>query len=363
VSPRRTLWTVAAVIAAVNLVALALAALDRSAVVAGPAGSATVTTALGTAALVETLQTLGADVRVLRERVDDQQLDEASTFVVVEPGLAGYGDGELAALRRFVETGGRIVLAGRPDASLVEALVPGAPAWNGTGSAEQRVWAPPAWGTPATVLEGGGIGSWDGNGVGMAMAGWEDGTTAHAVTVGEGLVVLVSDAGPFTNERIDRADNAAWVVSLLGPGPIVFDEFRHGAGQDGAALLPPSWSRALPLLAVALVVALVTYGRRTEPIRPPASEAAPERLRFVEGLAGSLRRTRNPGAAVEPTRRAALDLLEERAGPLASADRVRAAGSEAGLTPRQTEALAAGARDHTDAIEIDRALAALRSRP
>jgi hypothetical protein len=353
VSSRRTLWTVAAVIVAVNVVALGLAALDRSAVVPGPAGSAAVTTALGTAALAETLEALGTDAILLRKRLDDENLAGVSTFVVVEPGFTGYSEGEVAALRRFVEAGGRAVLAGRPDAALVDALVPGAPAWINAGATRQLVWAPPAWGAPAEDLEGGGIGSWDGDPVGLAMTGWEGGTTTLAVAVGDGLVVLAADAGPFTNERIDRADNAAWAVSLLGSGPVGFDEFRHGAGDDEVALLPPAWSRAVPLLAVALVVALVTYGRRSVPVRPPAPEPVPERLRFVEGVAGALRRTRDPGSAVEPTRRAAIRLLEDRAGPLASADALRAAGIEGGLSRSQADSLANGAASAREALEIE----------
>lgn len=360
----RSLLTWAAVaIVAVNLVALALAALDRSQAVDGPAGSSYVTTALGTAALAETLEALGVEVVRLEGPLARDELDGVGTYVVVEPGST-YGPGEIDEIRRFVDAGGAVVLAGRPDEEVVEGLVGPGLSWVAGGVASHRVWLPPAWPGAGYDLTGDGIGAWEG-GVGLATLGGDGRVTGRVAEVGAGLVHLVADAGLVANQHLDAPGNARWAVDLLGRGPVAFDEFRHGygavAGPTGS-LVPPGIRRAVPALAVAGLLALVAYGRRLAPIRPAGSQPTPGRIEHVESLAGALARTRRPGAAVEPARRAAVDLLARREGipPDAGPEEVRAAAQRAGLSEGEAAVLAGGAETGDEAVRLDGALAALR---
>lgn len=354
---------VAVAIVAVNLIALVLAALDRSQVVDGPAGSSFVTTALGTAALAETLEALGVDVTRLEAPLTAGGLEGLGTYVAVEPET-GYGTAEIDELRRFAEAGGTLVLAGRPDEDLVAGVAGTGLDWVAGGIASHQVWLPPAWPGAGSDLTGDGIGAWEGDG-GLATLGGDGRVTGRVVGVGAGLVHLVADAGLLANQHLDTAGNARWAVDLLGRGPVAFDEFRHGRGAEAAStgsLVPPAVRRSLPALAVAGLLALVAYGRRLAPISPPGVEPAPGRIEHVESLAGALARTRRPGAAVEPSRRAALDLLSRRQGiPRDSGPQeVREAARRAGLSDGEATVLARGAEGRDEALEVDRALAALR---
>lgn len=362
---RSRLILVGVAIVALNVLALGLRLLDRSEVVDGPAGSSYVTTARGTAAIAATLERIGIDVERRRSPLTGDALATTGTYVVVEAGSTGFSDGEIGVLRRFVRDGGRVVVAGRPDQDLVDGLLGEAPRWEPNGLDTHDVWLPPAWSLPVTSLSGSATGSWAG-GEGAAAAGGGDRITVMTAVVGGGLVHLVADAGILTNEHIDQQDNAVWAGGLLENGPVVFDEYRHGfteepVGQAGA-VIPPAWERSLPLLAVAVIVVLVAYGRRTAPIRPRAHRATPERIQYVEGLAGALRRAGRPGEAVEPTRRAALEMLARRTGlpPSPSEESVLSASRRVGLSEVQARALSRGATNGEEALEIDRALAMLR---
>lgn len=362
---RSRLIVVATAIVGLNLLALGLALLDRSEVVDGPAGSSYVTTARGTAALAETLDRIGIDVERRRSPLGSNTLAGAGTYVVVEAGSTGYSDGEVAEIRRFAESGGTVVVAGRPDENLLDAIAQGAPRWEPGGRDLHEVWLPPAWSLPVSALSGSGTGSWNG-GEGAAAAGGGEQITVLTLAVGEGLVHLVADAGMLSNDHIDQEDNAVWAAGLLETGPVVFDEYRHGFTEEPAgpagALLPPAWERSLPLMAVAVLVVLVAYGRRTAPIRPEADRSSPERILYVEGLASALARAGRPGEAVEPIRREALEILGRRVGlsPTPSEDEVVGAARTAGLSEDQGRILARGATGAHQALEIDRALAALR---
>lgn len=152
------------------------------------------------------------------------------------------------------------------------------------------------------------------------------------VAQGQGRLVLLGSAAPFTNRWLGEADNAVLATSLLGPEGGAQLTFVPRPDPDDADvtlfdLVPDQVWRLLALLGLAVVVGVIAYGRRlglpvTErlpPVVPSATLAASvadltRRAGDRQGAADRLRRrarqevARALGAAPD----AAPDLLASR---------------------------------------------------
>lgn len=356
---RQALVAVSAIVA-LNLFVLLGAWLDDSEVTRGPAGSSYVTTPEGVAAWYELLVDTGTAVRRIRTPVDDDVLSELRAFVVVEPGIAGYGAEEVAALRRFAETGGTLVVAGRVPPDLLDALVGFDPGWKPPGAGQLRPWGAPPGGP--TRVEADGFGSWTEPGKALPVLG-ADLPAALAVSVGRGTVHLLADASVVTNAHLGEEGNARYAVAVVGPGPVGFDEYRHGF-TDGATALPPAWRRTWPLLAVVVLAGLYAAGRRLVPPQETTRSLGPERSRYVESLAALLVRSGGSTAVLPPLRDDARRLVADQAGLDADADpgRIAEAARRLGLHRRAVEAIMGEDADEATLETVARAHALLRAK-
>ena len=126
---------------------------------------------------------------------------------------------------------------------------------------------------------------------------------------GEGTVVALGSAEPFTNGALDAADNAVLAASLLGPAPgdrliVIPRDAEAAAAQRGLVdLIHPGVWRSLALLALAVVLAVVWRGRRDGVVvresLPPVLPSA----ELVRSLAGLLQRSGDRGDAAARLRR------------------------------------------------------------
>ncbi len=356
---RRTVVVAVVSVVALNVAVLVGALLDRSEVVEGPAGSSYVTAPDGVAAWYELLRRRGVDVRRLRLPVDASTLADAGTFVVVEPGVAAFAPSELDALRRFVEDGGTVVVAGNVDAATVERLVDFDPGWDPAGDETISPWGAPPGG-PGEVRAAG-FGSWDRAGPGLPVLG---GARPVALTfgVGDGIVHLVADGSVFANWALAYPGNARYAAGVVGDGPVVFDEFRHGYTEARSAL-PAAWRRTWPLLAFVVLVGLYAAGRRLVPAQETTRDLGPGRERYVESVAGLLVRAGDPTATLPALRAEARRLVATRAGVAADADadRLEHAARRLGLDSRTVAAIMGGDDDTETLLAVHRAVASLRT--
>ena len=122
---------------------------------------------------------------------------------------------------------------------------------------------------------------------------------------------VVGGAGLFTNERVDRSDNAAVALRLLGQhGRLVWyvpdlRDVRSGDAGSLTAQLPGGLFPALWLLAAAVLAAMVWRGRRLGPL---TVEPLPVVVKAVESTLGRgrlYRRVRDRTHAADILRRAA----------------------------------------------------------
>jgi len=355
------------VVAVVALNALGYALEELDPPPKGPRSSSYATQPLGLQAWARVLQDAGRSVRRLREAPSERAPDPRQTLVVLDPGVLEPGDVE--ALVRFVERGGRLVAGGRGSEALAQALA-GARRSGAGAPRDLRVVGrvgevPEVAGVRAVASAG--EAAW--SGVGRAVPALRGGAAGEALLVvadrGGGRAALLADASPLQNRLLARADNAALSLGLAGePGrPVAFLESVHGfAPSSGLAALPGRWLAALIGLGIAALVWVAAHVRRLGPAEEPDPTAVPPRGAYVAALARTLRRTRDPHAAVAPVRDAARRAVARRAalGPEPDDADVEAAGRRLGLAEEEAAAVAGrGPGGEEGALAAGRALATL----
>ena len=234
---------------------------------AGPRGL------LGT---VRLLEELGVDVEVA---LDPPASRDTRVFVPVDL----LGTQRRDALLEWVQAGGTLVVAG------TEARLHGlAPAgrhlvdqFGATGRTPECAVA------ALEVVDEVVHAAWDALRVPEAGVGcFGDGEIAWLVvrSEGEGTIVALGSAEPFTNAALDRADNAVLAAALLGPAPgdrvLIVPRPPVGEGDASLAeLVPRRVGSALILVVIAAGLAVLWRARR---LGPPVVEALPPVLPSAE---------------------------------------------------------------------------------
>ncbi|QBI21199.1 hypothetical protein ER308_17570 [Egibacter rhizosphaerae] len=294
---------------------------------------------MGTQAVVDVLDELGADVDVDREVADDvdaalllaDDLERAerealegavqagATLLVTDPGseLAAEMETDVAV------PGGGVTLQPSPDCPVA--------AFDGIGGVR-------ASGFPFEPDDGE-VGCFPVDGGPWLVVSPE----------GEGRVVSVGSSEWLVNSQLTRADHAALAVAILLPG----DEARvtvlppgelalegEGMGIDGVLPLVPGWVWAL--LAQVVVAALVVIGWRARRLGRPVSEPQPVDLPGSELVVAVGELLQVSGSAAHAARRLRADTatqLRQRLGlaPDAPPRELAAAAVAAGADPDQAE--------------------------
>jgi hypothetical protein len=343
---RGLMWAGAAVIALLVAV-IVFAALDRSTVVDGPSGSSFVTTATGTAAFHDALDRIGRDPRRIGRPLTPEALDELGSYLLADSEFGNFDQVERNALRGFVERGGVAVVLGMPPAALLATFDVDI-VWRGTATGPGNVVDS---GSPARTVNGARFGSFRPGHAGVTLASGPDADLAVAFRRGDGTVILVADSSLVHNASVRLADNAIFVDHLL-PGPIGFDEYRHGYDDRPAegmlAAAPGNWTGAALLGIVVLVLVLASYGRRFGAVEPRERVTAPDRSLFLESVARSLRRSEGP-IPIDPLQAA----VAHRLGLPADADGALLAvhAERAGVPAELTERLAGADPDRVAALD------------
>jgi hypothetical protein len=259
----------------------------------------------------------------------------ASSLIVADPKLP-LGKKELAALERWLNDGGQLILLSRDGWPLggrvSDENVPAVPSNRAADDAQEgdREFAKKdepeetvvtflsrhapdlRWAKPANFkvepASGSSIPAGDvklrwrrsfssapgANAV--ATAGKE--ILAVEIPVGQGRIIAVADPAMASNGSLRRSDNAVWLVNLVagwGDGSVLFDEFHHGFGDKPStatlarAFSTTPWGWCLGQIAIAGLLYIFCYRRRFGRIsEPPAAERSSP-LDQVDARAGILR--------------------------------------------------------------------------
>ena len=262
---------------------------------------------------------------------------------------------------RFVQAGGRLIVAGEPPGSALRALAGGAE-WSPSRAAPARPLAPVPEVAGVGTVAAAGTGSWSDPGASLPVLAGNDATLTTVSTPGRGRVVAVADASVWDNRRLAEADNAAFGLAAVGGGgrPVDFAEAHHGYGHaKGLGAVPWRWRWALGGGLAAVLVAMWSRSRRLGPPEDAERDLPPPRRAYVDALAASLARTRRPAESLAPLQAAARRRVAERAGLAADAgdDEVRRAAAAIGLSPADVDALLRPVRTEDDVMAAGRALA------
>src|SRR5262249_51952357 len=212
--------------------------------------------------------------------------DQHTVLIIADPGLIP-DERQKAALERFLSGGGRIItngiLGGRflPEDfsqynfaptkpwSEYKALVPS----QITRAAPSITLAPVAhWSAPSAI----------------PLYGNQQETVVVRYMHGLGDVIWLASATPFTNAGIQEKGNLEFLLAAIGERQHIrvwFDEYVHGYGeQDGDQTKHPLLTALLLQSGLVAVALLLTFSRRSGPLRPIPAESRLAPLEFVETL-------------------------------------------------------------------------------
>jgi hypothetical protein len=329
----------------------------------GGTGSSSYATASdGLAGYAALLMKSGHPVSRLRTPPWHADLDLHATVVMLDPDVVLAKD--VAALRSFVDAGGRLITGGNaPEAWLNELLGDG-PEWTAKAPSGARTLVPVPETAGVQFVDTDGAGGFTQAGATLPVLGDAHQALATVVNLGAGRVVLLADSSPLQNHLLAQADDAAFGLAIAGaPGrPVSFEEAVHGYGEArGLAALPTRWKWALGGLLLAALVAVAARFRRLGPPEPTPVEPQPPRRAHVDALASALSRTGRPDEAAEPVQAQARTLVLTRARLTHGAGeaQIRAAGERLGLDEDEARAVAAPTLCEADVIPAGRALAKL----
>lgn len=360
----RAVLAAAAAVLGLNAGLAGLEAVTGGSGPAGPSSSSYATSAEGLAAFAQLVEDGGHPVERLRTRLDEARLDPATTLVLAD--VTEGTSAEIDAVTRFVEDGGRLVTAGLGAVELAGAITGDGPVAAGTpaGPARPLVPVPEVAGVQTVVSDGLGSFEADDTGATLPVLAGPGGVLAVVAVVGRGRMVAVADAGPWQNRLLDRADNAAFALGAVGEQgrPVAFAEAPHGYGAaKGLGAVPSEWKWGLAVGLLAVLTAMWSKGRRLGPPEELERVLPPPRRAYVDAVASTLVRTRQPAESMAPLQAAGLRRLA-RLGGLpdgAGADDLGPVAARAGLTDDDLLALLEPAVSHDRVMAAGRALARL----
>jgi hypothetical protein len=331
----------------------------------GPRSSSYATGGDGLAGYHDLLQQSGHPVEQLRREPGEGTLDPATTLVLLDPD--DVRPSEARAIGRFVRGGGRLIAGGEGRIDWLGEIVPRPPLRRSGGARIARPLAPVPEVAGIRQVRTAGTHSWR-EARGTLPALGSAAAVLTVATVGRGRALLLADASPLQNRLLAQADNAALGLALAGaPGrKVVFAETVHGYGEArGLAALPERWKWLLAGLLLAATAWVASRIRRLGPAEDERRPLPPPRRAYVDAVAATLARTRNPAAAAERVKAAARKQVARRAGLGAdpSDESVAAAATTLGLSDEEAAALIRPARDKDeDLLLAGRALALTNGR-
>ncbi len=247
------------------------------------------------------LEELGYDVRRSDNSPTEFEADSENRVLILASPLETPTSEETAALRRFLEGGGRIVATGddvteflpgsqkfvETDDAMGEVQFPALlPSPLTSGAPEISMPAPIGW-RPTRVDQ-------------IAVYGNNDTAAVVTYSVGKGTIVWWGSPAPLTNGGIRQPGNLPLLLNSIGATKgkrILWDEYFHGARGDFWSYIrktPFPW--AFAQLGVLLVFVLLTYSRRYGTIRMPGKVSRLSPLEFVDTL-GDLYTSAHAGSA------------------------------------------------------------------
>jgi hypothetical protein len=211
-----------------------------------------------------------------------------AVFVLIEP-LEGRTAGDVAAIRRFISNGGRVLAVGAGTASFVPDMdAAGAEEYDPKAKTFLALLPSPitrnapeiTMVSPDTFTSS--VYPW------LGLYGKDDAVGAVSYRLGKGQVIWWASASPLTNGMIRDKNNLEFFLNCIGPPAIAhvyWDEYFHGARASFFSYFahgPLPWAGLQ--IGIAFIAVLFTFSRRSGAMRLPATESRLSPLEFVDTL-------------------------------------------------------------------------------
>jgi hypothetical protein len=227
--------------------------------------------------------------------------DKHIVLIVADPAVMP-NQKQKAAIEQFISGGGRIITTGIIGASfLPENHSEYDPAPKRPWS-EFKALAPSRITRAAPKITLAPVAHWCGNS-GIPLYGDDDKIVVMRYPHGQGDAIWLASSTPFTNAGIKESGNLEFLLAAIGDkqqARVLFDEYVHGYGETESPEKSHPLMTALFLQCVLLATAaLLTFSRRSGPIRPLPAESHLAPLEFVETLGGLYQQAHAASVAVD----------------------------------------------------------------
>lgn len=245
-----------------------------------------------------------------------------TTLIVTDPTSSPTME-ERRKLKDFVTKGGRIIASGSfsgmflpVDKSAPEQLLPDLPI-------KAKAMLPSEFAKAAPEISISPTYSWQDRNEATPLYGNEKVTLVAIYKYGEGDVIWLSSPDPLTNAGLKESNDLPFFLTAVGDKKtthILFDEFYHGHRRSLVATMSHTQVKWLVIqFAVIAFFALLTFSRRSGPIRALAAETRLSPLEFVDTLGGLYERADAAMVAVDVNYQRFRYWLTRRAGMAANA--------------------------------------------
>ena len=227
--------------------------------------------------------------------------DKHTVLFIADPELIP-DTSEKAAIAGFISGGGRVITTGTEGGSF---LPEDSAEWNPMAGKPWRVFralipSPITRAAPRITLAP--VARWS-SASGISLYGEKNETVVVRYLHGQGDAIWLASATPFTNAGIKEPGNLEFLLALVGEkeqSRVLFDEYVHGYGKHVAAEKSHPLIAALVGESLLLALAtLLTFSRRSGPLRPLARESRLAPLEFVETLGGLYQQAHAASIAVD----------------------------------------------------------------
>lgn len=228
---------------------------------------------------------------------------QGSTLILAEPSLFPT-DGEKQRLHQFVEDGGRLIATG-PNGGMALPLSEstanpmGAYVWK-----TYQALAPSAAARVAPQITMLPEASWGRNSTAVRLYGDDEEIVAIKYPFGKGEVIWWASATPLSNAGLKEPGNLEFFLTCIGrpeDSVILWDEYFHGhrGSSVTSAIINSQFRWILAQFALLALAVIVTFSRRSGPVRALARKSRLSPLEFVETLGGLYERAEACTIAVD----------------------------------------------------------------
>jgi hypothetical protein len=224
------------------------------------------------------------------------------TVLIVADSAVMPNQKQKAAIEQFISGGGRIITTGIIGASFLPENHSEYDPAPETPWSEFNALAPSRITRAAPKITLAPVAHWSGSSS-LPLYGDDEKTVVVRYPHGQGDAIWLASPAPFTNAGIKQSGNLEFLLAAIGDkqqAHVLFDEYVHGYGETESPEKSHPLMTALFLQCVLLAAAaLLTFSRRSGPIRPLPAESHLAPLEFVETLGGLYQQAHAGSVAVD----------------------------------------------------------------